>query len=120
MALARTATRDTELQGQPIVKGDKVLMLWASANRDGAVFTDPDRCIIDRPNNRHMAFGVGVHRCLGMHLGRLEFRVALEEVLRRIPDHRIDLDGVVMAPVVGVTYGRIRIPMTFAPGVRQG
>jgi cytochrome P450 len=119
MGLARTATRDTELNGQRIAKGDKVLMLWASANRDAAAFPEPDRCILDRPSNRHMAFGVGIHRCLGSNLGRLEFRIALEEILRRMPDHRIDLDNVVMAPVVGVTYGRVRIPMTFTPGDRE-
>jgi cytochrome P450 len=120
MALARTATRDTQLAGQRIAKGEKVLLLWASANRDCSVFEDADQCILDRPHNRHMAFGVGIHRCLGSHLGRLEFRVALEEILRRMPDHHIDLEAVVMAPIVGVTYGRIRIPMTFTPGRPEG
>jgi cytochrome P450 len=118
-ALARTATRDTELGGQKIAMGEKVLLVWASANRDASMFEDADRCVIDRAPNKHMAFGVGIHRCLGAHLARLEFRVALEELLRRVPDYRIDLNGVVMAPVVGVIYGRIRIPMTFTPRRRE-
>jgi cytochrome P450 len=120
MGLCRTATRDVEVGGRQIAEGEKVLLLWASANRDPDEFPDPDRCIIDRTPNRHVSFGVGIHRCLGSNLGRLELRVALEEVLRRMPRYEIDLDGVVMAPVVGITYGRIRIPMTFPIGDREG
>lgn len=120
VGLCRTATRDVEVRGRQIAAGEKVLLLWASANRDPDDFPDPDRCIIDRTPNRHVSFGVGIHRCLGSNLGRLEFRVALEEVLRRMPGYEIDLDGVVMAPVVGITYGRIRIPMTFPIGDREG
>jgi cytochrome P450 len=119
MGLARTATRDVELGGQAISKGEKVLLLWAAANRDPDEFPEPDRCIIDRSPNRHVSFGVGIHRCLGSNLGRLEFRVALEEVLRRMPDYDIDLERVVMAPSVGITYGRIRIPMSFPAGRRE-
>ena len=85
--LARTVTKDCELGGQQLREGDKVWMLWASANRDGAEFPDPDDVVLDRPANRHFAFGVGIHRCLGAQLGRLMGRVALEELLRRIPDY---------------------------------
>jgi cytochrome P450 len=83
---ARTATRDTQLRGKKIAKGEKVLLLYPSANRDADVFADPDRFIADREPNPHLAFGIGNHFCLGANLARMEIRVVLEEVLRRIPD----------------------------------
>ena len=88
-ALARTVTTETELGGQRLCPGDRLLLSWASANRDGAEFPDPDDVVLDRPANRHFAFGVGIHRCLGAQLGRLMGRVALEELLRRIPDYEL-------------------------------
>lgn len=94
---SRTVTRDTTIGGASMREGDKVLLSWASANRDPAAFDDPDAFVYDRPNNRHLAFGAGPHRCLGAHLARLEVRVVLEEVLRRIPNFRLeDPDAVVM------------------------
>ena len=84
-----------------MVEGDRVLLSWASANRDAGVFTDADSLVIDRPNNAHVGFGNGVHRCLGANLARLEMRVILEEVLRRIPGFRIaDESGVVIGGVL--------------------
>ena len=68
-------------------------MSYGSANRDDRVFQNPDRCIIDRHPNRHIAFGTGPHACIGAHLARLEMRVALEEMLRRFPDHRVAEPG---------------------------
>jgi cytochrome P450 len=85
--LCRTATRDTDLGGQPIAAGDRVLLLFGSANRDGTVFDQPDAFHIDRRDGRHVAFGIGPHRCAGSHLARLEIRIAVEELLRRIPDY---------------------------------
>ena len=82
----RTATEDTELRGTAIKKGEKVLMLYPSANRDSEVFDDPEAFKIDRDPNPHMGFGVGVHFCLGANLARMEIRVVLEEVLRRMPN----------------------------------
>jgi len=87
--LARTVTRDATVAGVTLSAGDRVLLSWASANRDANVFSDADTLVIDRPNNGHVAFGNGVHRCLGANLARLEMRVILEEVLRRIPTFRI-------------------------------
>ncbi|MGH9035469.1 MAG: cytochrome P450 [Acidimicrobiia bacterium] len=95
--MARTVTRDTTFGGTELHEGDRVILSWASANRDPDAFEDPDTFVYDRPNNRHLAFGAGPHRCLGAHLARLELRVVLEEVLRRIPGFRVeDPDGVVM------------------------
>lgn len=85
-ALARTVTRDTEVAGQPIRAGERILLLFGSANRDGAVFEDPDEFHLDRRDGRHMAFGIGPHRCIGSHLARLEVRIAVEEFIRRVPE----------------------------------
>ncbi len=88
-ALARWATRDTEVAGRRIRAGERVLLLFGSANRDGAVFADPDEFHLDRRDGRHVAFGIGPHRCVGSNLARLELRVAVEETLRRIPGYRL-------------------------------
>ena len=79
----RTATRDTELSGQKIRAGERVVMMYASANRDEAVFREPDRFDVARDPNPHVAFGFGEHFCLGAALGRLEARVFLEELVAR-------------------------------------
>ena len=82
----RTATTDTEIHGQPIAEGDKVVMWYVSSNRDEDVYDDPDRFDIHR-NPEHQAFGAGGrHFCLGTALARLELKVLFEEVLRRYPD----------------------------------
>ncbi|MEO3783673.1 cytochrome P450 [Actinocorallia sp. B10E7] len=82
----RTATRDFELRGQTIKEGDKVLLLYPSANRDEEVFTDPDRFDVTRTPNDHLAFGNGPHFCLGNSLARLELKVMFERLLERLPD----------------------------------
>lgn len=114
--LSRTATRDCEIASQPIHKGDRVLLLWASANRDEAEFPAPEQVIVDRHPNRHLTFGVGNHRCLGSNLARLEFRIALQEVLRRLPDFRVEEAGLRVQPDVGTTFGYAAIPVRFTPG----
>ncbi len=86
MYFRRTATRDTEIRGQKIRKGDKVTLWYPSANRDEDVFRDPDVFDITRSPNDHLAFGIGEHFCLGVHLARLEIRVMFEHLLRRFPD----------------------------------
>jgi cholest-4-en-3-one 26-monooxygenase len=82
----RTATRDVEVRGQKIREGDKVVLFYASANRDEEMFPDPDRFDVGRQPNDHLAFGIGPHFCLGANLARLEIRVMFEELLRRLPD----------------------------------
>ena len=84
-AMARTATRDVDLDGSTVRKGERVLVVFGAGNRDEAKFPDADRIVIDRQPNPHFAFGVGIHRCLGSNLGRREVRVALEEFLARYP-----------------------------------
>ena len=88
--MRRTATRDTELAGKRIARGDKIAMWYVSANRDEDVFAQPNAFRIERENARdHLAFGRGVHFCLGAALARLEAQIAIPALLRRFPK----LDG---------------------------
>jgi cholest-4-en-3-one 26-monooxygenase len=86
MHFRRTAERDTELRGQHISEGDKVVVWYASANRDEAAFPAADRFDVGRTPNEHLAFGFGAHFCLGATLARLEIQVLFEELFRRLPD----------------------------------
>ena len=88
-ATGRTVSEDCTSLGINFSKEDPVLLVWMAANRDPKEFPDPEEVLLDRDPNRHLAFGAGIHRCLGAHVGRLELRVALEEFLRRIPDYEI-------------------------------
>ena len=91
----RTATRDTELHGQTIREGEKVVMWYASSNRDETRYEDPDRFDVTR-NPEHQAFGAGGrHFCLGTALARLELRILIEETLARYPEMEIDGDAAV-------------------------
>jgi cytochrome P450 len=116
--LARTAARDCEFAGQQVAAGERLLLLWASANRDDAAFDRPDDVVLDRAGNRHITFGVGNHRCIGSHLARLMFSVALERVLARLPDFTVLDDGVERAPDVGTIYALHRVDAVFTPGPR--
>jgi cytochrome P450 family 142 subfamily A polypeptide 1 len=84
----RDATEDTEVAGQPIAAGDRVILLYPSANRDEAVFDEPDRFDVTRDPNPHVAFGHGTHFCLGANFARHELRLLLEALTRRITDLR--------------------------------
>lgn len=97
LSFVRTATCDTELEGTAIGEGQRVLMLYPSANRDASVFAEPDRLDLDR-RPHHLAFGLGNHFCLGANLARMELRVALEELLARLPDMAYADGGPRMAP----------------------
>jgi cytochrome P450 len=111
---ARTTVREVELGGRCIPTGDRVMAVIASADRDESVFTDADELVLDRSPNRHLAFGIGEHRCLGAHLARLELRVGTEEVLRRLGDLRV-------APASELSYtnstsrGLSQLQITFTP-----
>ena len=113
MHFRRTATRDTELRGQPIRRGDKVVIYYASANRDEDVFPNADRFDVGRTPNEHVAFGIGEHFCLGSNLARLEIRIMFEELLRRLPD--IELDGPVARLRSDFINGIKRMPVCFTP-----
>ena len=82
-AMVRYPLRDVELHGRTLRRGEAVELVWASANRDGAAFAAAETCVLDRSPNKHLVFGVGIHKCIGMPLAQLELRVVLEEVLAR-------------------------------------
>ncbi|MGE0783751.1 cytochrome P450 [Mycolicibacterium sp.] len=84
-AMARTCKADVEVGGRQIKAGERVVLVFGAGNRDPEVYDDPDEIKIDRENNRHLAFGGGIHRCLGSNLGRRELVVALEEFLAAVP-----------------------------------
>jgi cytochrome P450 len=92
VAGSRHATAPFELGGVEVEAGDELRVVWAAANMDPDVFRDPATVDFGRPDNRHIAFASGFHRCLGSHLARMEIRVALGELHRRIPDYRLDPD----------------------------
>ena len=85
VTMARIVSQDAEIGGCPVKAGDSVLLPFPAANRDPEVFPDADKVVIDREENRHVAFGLGIHRCLGSNLARLELRVAVEVFIQRFP-----------------------------------
>jgi len=91
----RNASRDIELHGTAIAGGAIVALGFGAANRDPAIFPDPERCLLDRTPNRHLAFGAGAHLCLGAPVARLELRVTLEQFLRALPGYTVQQGGVV-------------------------
>jgi cytochrome P450 family 142 subfamily A polypeptide 1 len=114
----RTATRDTRLRGELIREGEKLLMLYPSANRDERVFSDPDVFDVGRSPNEHVAFGGhGTHFCLGASLARLELRVMFEELLRRLPDLELASDEKLPLRPNNFITGVERMPVVFAPRV---
>ena len=88
-ALARTTTRAVDSYGVAIPTGARVVLVWASANRDERRWADPDRLDITREPQRHVSFGDGIHHCLGAPLARLEARIVFEELFRRIPEYAV-------------------------------
>ncbi len=95
VTMARIAATDTEIGGCPVAARDWVLLPFPAANRDPEVFEQADEFVIDRERNRHVAFGLGIHRCLGSNLARLELTVAVDEWMKRIPDFELaDPDAV--------------------------
>ena len=93
VSMARQVIADVEVAGCPIHKGEQVLVTFPAANHDPAAFDEPHLFQIDRAVNRHVAFGLGVHRCMGSNLARLELTVALQEWIRAFPDYTLDPDS---------------------------
>jgi cytochrome P450 len=87
-------------------------------NRDPAVFEHPDELVLDRRPNRHAGFGLGIHRCLGSNFARAAFQAILLEVLRRLPDYRIDRASATRYSQASAVNGWGRMPATFTPGSR--
>jgi len=92
VTMARVIKEDTELNGCPMKAGHGVLLSFPAANRDPEMFPDADKVLIDRKENRHAAFGLGIHRCIGSNLARMEMTVGVEQWLRRIPEFTLDKD----------------------------
>ncbi len=118
--LSRTVTRDVVLGGQHLRRNDRVIISWLSANHDEHEFDRPDEIILDRAPNRHLAFGLGPHRCIGSHLARLMSEVMVKAVLNRIPDYRVDLSGVYQYLGNPSMTGLGKLPVTFTPGTKRG
>ncbi|HEY8547864.1 MAG TPA: cytochrome P450 [Acidimicrobiales bacterium] len=113
--MARTATRDVELGGTTIRKGQKLLLLYPSANRDEDVFPDPMTFDIARSPNEHVAFGFGPHFCLGAALARLELKVAFERLLDRLPDLQLADPAEPAHRPANFVSGYESLPVTFSP-----
>jgi cytochrome P450 len=90
VTMAREVIKETTVCGCPVKPGNMVLLSFPAANRDPAMFPDADKVVIDRRENRHAAFGLGIHRCVGSNLARMEMTIAIEEWLKRIPDFCLD------------------------------
>jgi len=112
----RRTTKSTTVAGTEIPAGCDVYMGWAAANRDPKVFDSPTEFRIDRPSSRHMSFGFGLHTCPGATLARMELRVLLEELLRRIPDLKVATDKPLYQFGGGDYSFMAALPVTFTPG----
>ena len=118
-AHARIVAVDTVFEGVEMKQGDRVLLSEAAAGRDESAFENADEFVIDRNPNRHVSFGVGIHRCPGSHLARIEFSEMITAVLERMPDYEIALDGVEEYPDWAMVGGWRRMPATFTPNHRR-
>jgi cytochrome P450 family 142 subfamily A polypeptide 1 len=111
----RTLSRDAEVRGQPMRAGERVLMLYQSANRDPAVFADADTFDVGREPNPHVAFGIGTHFCLGANLARMELRVMIGELLARLPDMRLAPGAAAQREASTLVRGIASLPVEFTP-----
>jgi cytochrome P450 len=107
VTMARLVAKDFQMDGCPMHQGDWVLLPFPAANRDPGMFPAADRVLIDRAENRHAAFGLGIHRCIGSNLARMELRVGLEEWMARYPDFELTDPG-----AVNWSAGQVRGPRT--------
>jgi len=112
VTMGRLVMEDVEYNGCPMKAGERVLLSFPAANRDPKMFDEPDKVIIDREQNRHVAFGVGIHRCAGSNLARMELRVAVEEWLARIPEFDIE-PGAEVTWAGGQVRGPRNVPVVF-------
>jgi cytochrome P450 len=114
--MGRTAAEDLQVDGVPVRKGDKVGLVFGAANLDPARFPEPGEFDLDRPSPvSHLAFGHGIHRCVGEHLARAEMRTVLERVLARIPDYRL-AGPVTLGASAAFNRGPRAVPVVFTPG----
>jgi cytochrome P450 len=111
---------DVELAGQSLKRGDRVILSWVSANLDETEFETPEEVDFDRANKRHLAFGLGGHRCMAPDVVRLEFRTLFEQILSRLPDFRVEEAGLRPTAAPGVVAGYEHVPFVFMPGKKVG
>ena len=112
VTMARFVAKDHDFHGHPMKQGEWVLLPFPAANRDPDAFDQPDDVVIDRLENRHAAFGLGIHRCIGSNLARLELRVAIEEFLAGIPEFELaDPTGESVVWSVGQVRGPRVLPL---------
>ncbi|MGI5219793.1 cytochrome P450 [Nocardia sp. CA-290969] len=116
----RTLNADVELAGARFAEGERLWLSWAMANRDPAVFEQPDSVVLDRKGNRHFSFGLGIHRCIGSNVARAVYKRMLLAVLDRIPDFRCIPDETVHYETIAVIQGMRHLPATFTPGEPLG
>lgn len=116
--MCRTLTADTEFHGTSLKAGEKIMLMFESANFDEAVFGDPENFRIDRNPNSHLAFGFGTHFCLGNQLARLELKIMLTKVLSRLPDLRLADDTALPLRPANFVSGLESMPVVFTPTAR--
>ncbi|GAA2734439.1 cytochrome P450 [Actinocorallia aurantiaca] len=116
----RTVSADCEVAGVRFKEGDRLWLSWAMANRDPAVFEDPDQIKMEREGNRHASFGLGIHRCIGSNVARTVFKRMMLQVLDRMPDYVCDPEGTMHYDTIAVINGMRFLPATFTPGPRLG
>jgi cytochrome P450 len=119
-AVARTVLKDASSGGARQCPRERVAISVLSANHDPQEFDEPEEIRLDRFPNRHVTFGIGIHRCVGSYAARTMVRLMLETVLQRIPDYRIDEDQMVRYGPSSAVDGWISVPVTFTPGPRIG
>jgi cytochrome P450 len=118
--VARTAVHDTVIGDVEVKAGERILVALGAANSDPHEFGHPDELDIHRDARRHLAFGAGLHRCLGSFLAPREVAILLSETLRRMPDLRVDESGVRPYEVIPLVSGFRAMPATFTPGRKLG
>ena len=112
--MRRTALNDVEFRGKKIGKGDKVVLWYVSGNRDDAVFDRADELVIDRANaRRHIAFGYGIHRCMGSRLAEMQLRILWEEILARF--HAVEVVGAPKRTRSNFVRGYTELPVVLHP-----
>jgi cytochrome P450 family 142 subfamily A polypeptide 1 len=116
LGFIRTVTADHTYRNTELKEGDRVLMLYGSANRDERVFDEPDRLDLERDPNPHLAFGIGPHFCLGANLARMEVKLVFQELLARMPDIRIDEGAPLDRGDSSLVIALQHLPASFTPG----
>jgi cytochrome P450 len=120
-AAARNVAEEMEKRGQRLHRGDRVMASMVGANHDPEKFECPHEVQLDRKNaNQHVSFGVGLHRCTGATLARLELKTLLTEILTRLPDYRVDHSGIICLGQIASLNTLVAVPASFTPGKRRG